>query len=76
LKLSKAQSDEVRASAERDALQMKRGAEKYAFDVLNQLEGVVGKVMTTIERGKGEMTSETRDAVAPTPARARDKVRV
>jgi hypothetical protein len=33
-------------------------------------------VMTTIERGKGEMTSETRDAVAPSPARARDKVRV
>jgi len=75
LKLSKAQSDEVRAGAERDALQMRRGAEKYAFDVLNQLEGVVGKVMTTIERGKSEMTPESRDQAAPSPTRARDKVR-
>jgi cell division septum initiation protein DivIVA len=55
LKLSKAQSEEIRNAADRDAVQMRRGAEKYAFDVLSQLEGVVGKVMTTIERGKSEM---------------------
>lgn len=55
LKLSKAQAEEIRSAADREAAQMRRGAEKYAFDVLGQLEGVVGKVMTTIERGKQEM---------------------
>ncbi|MFY9234049.1 MAG: hypothetical protein WAO58_06265 [Fimbriimonadaceae bacterium] len=62
LKLAKAQSEEIRTSADRDAVQTRRGAEKYAFEVLAQLEGVVGKVMTTIERGKSEMdrpSSET-----------------
>lgn len=55
LKLSKAQSEEIRNAADRDAMNMRRGAEKFAVDVLLQLEGVVGKVMTTIERGKHEM---------------------
>lgn len=55
LKLSKVQSEEIRNSADRDAVAMRRGAEKYALDVLTQLEGVVGKVATTIERGKKEM---------------------
>jgi cell division septum initiation protein DivIVA len=76
LKLSKAQSEEIRNSADRDAVQMRRGAEKYAYDVLSQLEGVVGKVMTTIERGKQEMH---RPEPAPnnTPERvAREKTRV
>lgn len=56
LKLAKAQSEEIRNSADRDATQMRRGAEQYALDVLNQLEGVVGKVMTSIDRGKAEIT--------------------
>lgn len=55
LKLSKMQSEEIRNAADRDAVSMRRGAEKYALDVLTQLEGVVGKVATTIERGKREM---------------------
>jgi len=55
LKLSKAQSEEIRNAADRDSMNMRRGAEKYALDVLLQLEGVVGKVMTNIERGKQEM---------------------
>ena len=55
LKLSKAQSEEIRNGADREAVSMRRGAEKYAMDVLSQLEGVVGKVATTIERGKREM---------------------
>jgi cell division septum initiation protein DivIVA len=55
LKLSKAQSEEVRNAAEREATQMRRGAEQYAHDVLTQLEGVVGKVMNTIERGKTDL---------------------
>jgi cell division septum initiation protein DivIVA len=72
LKLTKAQSEEIRNSADRDSLQMKRGAEKYAYDVLTQLEGVVGKVMTTIERGKHEIQKND----APTPAQPREKARV
>ncbi|RYG47601.1 hypothetical protein EON79_06870, partial [bacterium] len=55
LKLAKAQSEEIRNQADRDAVQLRRGAEKYAHDVLSQLEGVVGKVMTTIERSKTEI---------------------
>lgn len=74
LKLSKAQSEEIRNAADRDAVQMRRGAEKYAYDVLGQLEGVVGKVMTTIERGKQEMQPPKE----PTPMveKPRERVRV
>jgi len=74
LKLAKAQSEEIRNAADRDSVQMRRGAEKYAIDVLTQLEGVVGKVATTIERGK-------QDLKAPDPiqngviVREREKVR-
>lgn len=72
LKLSKAQSEEIRNAADRDAVQMRRGAEKYAYDVLSQLEGVVGKVMTTIERGKTEI-QRTDTPPVPLP---REKARV
>jgi cell division septum initiation protein DivIVA len=71
LKLSKAQSEEIRAAADREALNMRRGAEKYAYDVLAQLEGVVGKAMTTIERGKNDLAPDK----AALPA-AREKARV
>jgi hypothetical protein len=72
LKLSKAQSEETRNSAEREALQMRRGAEKYAHDVLSQLEGVVGKVMATIDRGKSEIAPREQQPSAG----SREKVRV
>jgi len=72
LKLSKAQSEEIRNAADREAVGMRRGAEKYALDVLTQLEGVVGKVATTIERGKREIE---RPEPAPTSAVVREKVR-
>ncbi len=72
LKLSKAQSEEIRSAADREAHQMRRGAEKYAYDVLGQLENVVGKVMTTIDRGKQEI----KPAAEPTPGGAREKTRV
>jgi cell division septum initiation protein DivIVA len=73
LKLSKAQSEEIRNSADRDAMNMRRGAEKYAFDVLTQLEGVVGKVATTIERGKQEMTPQ-KDPASLVKERERTRV--
>jgi cell division septum initiation protein DivIVA len=71
LKLSKAQSEEIRNAADRDATQMRRGAEKYAYDVLTQLEGVVGKVMTTIDLGKQEIGPREVPTVL-----AREKVRI
>lgn len=55
LKLAKAQSEEIRNAADRESKEMRRGAERYAYDVLSQLEAVVGKVATTIERGKSEV---------------------
>ncbi len=72
LKLSKAQSEEIRNAADRDAVNMRRGAEKYAYDVLSQLEGVVGKVMTSIEKGKQEVYR----ADAPAQPLPREKARV
>lgn len=72
LKIAKAQAEDLRNTADRDAANMRRGAENYAYDVLSQLEGVVGKVMTTIERGKSEVRDETPTTV---PA-GREKVRV
>lgn len=55
LKLAKAQSEELRNTADRDAVQIRRGAENYAMDVLQRLEGVIGKVMHSIERGKQDL---------------------
>lgn len=65
LKLSKAQSEEIRNSADRDAMSIRRGADKYALDVLFQLEGVVGKAMTAIERGKQELQPQKETPAAP-----------
>jgi cell division septum initiation protein DivIVA len=80
LKLSKAQSAEIRNSADRDALATRRGAEKYAYDVLGQLENVLGKAMTTIEKGKQEMQkqphSAPREAVVQEALPQRERVRV
>lgn len=59
LKLAKAQSEEIRNSADKDAVQMRRGAEDYAYSVLSQLEGVVGKTMQVIERGKSDLERNT-----------------
>jgi cell division septum initiation protein DivIVA len=73
LKLAKSQGEEIRNAAERDSTVMRRGAEKYAYDVLLQLEGVVGKVVTTIEKGKQDLER------VPEPAASmplREKVRV
>jgi cell division septum initiation protein DivIVA len=74
LKLAKAQSEEIRNAADKDSVQMRRGAEKYAVDVLTQLEGVVGKVATAIERGKQDL--KTPDPIQNgVIVREREKVR-
>jgi vacuolar-type H+-ATPase subunit H len=72
LKLAKSQGEEIRNSAERDSVIMRRGAEKYAYDVLVQLEGVVGKVVTTIEKGKQDLDRVPEPVNVP----MREKVRV
>jgi cell division septum initiation protein DivIVA len=71
LKLSKAQAEEIRNAADRDANQVRRGAEKYARDVLVQLEGVVGKVMSAVEKGRQELERVPETAVVQTKEKAR-----
>lgn len=71
LKLSKVQSEEIRAGADRDALSMRRGAEKYSYDVLTQMEVVLGKAMTAIERGKSEIAPENKAPANPVREKAR-----
>lgn len=74
LKLAKSQAEEIRNSADRDAVQLRRNAEDYAHSLLSQLEGVVGKAMTAIERGKQELERPEQAVVAaPSP---RERVRV
>lgn len=74
LKIAKAQAEEVRNEANRDALQMRRGAEDYAHELLTQLERVVGKIMATVENGKQEIRPSTPEH-AVVPARDRMPVR-
>jgi len=72
LKLAKSQGEEIRQSADKEASLMRRGAEDYAFTVLSQLESVVGKAMTAIDRGKAEL-KPSNDLAAIQP-RERAKV--
>ena len=55
LKLAKAQAEELRRSAENDAAQLRREADRFAYDTLDNLEAVVSKVMSTVERGRAEL---------------------
>jgi cell division septum initiation protein DivIVA len=58
LRIAKSQAEEMRKAAERDAREMRRGADHYATDVLTNLEGVVGKVLSTVERGRKELEAQ------------------
>ena len=55
LQIATNQGQDIQSSAEREASQIRRGAENYAFEVLCQVESTLGKLMTTIDRGKAEM---------------------
>lgn len=55
LKLAKAQAQEIRNQAEQEAINLRRGSEAYVHEMLNHLEGVVGRVMTQIDKGKQEL---------------------
>lgn len=55
LKLAKAQAEELRRTAENEAAQLRREADRFAYDTLDNLEAVVSKVMSTVERGRAEL---------------------
>lgn len=61
-RIAKAQAEEVRRTAEKDAREMKRGADHYATDVLANLENVVGRVLSSVERGKRELEQQATPA--------------
>ena len=58
LKLSKAQAEEIRNSAEREAAQTRKGADQYALDVLSKLESTIDKVSGHVKSSRSELTSQ------------------
>lgn len=69
LRIAKAQAEEIRRTAEKDSREMRRGADHYAADVLENLENVVGRVLSTVERGRRELqgTESATHAVVESP---------
>lgn len=55
VKLAKLQAEKLTVEADNEASKVKRGAEDYALHVLFQLDNVVTKVQSTIERGRSEL---------------------
>lgn len=55
LKLAKAQAEELVRAAERDTAALRREVDKFAYDTLDNLEAVVGKLMSNVERGRAEL---------------------
>lgn len=55
LRLANSQAEETRSCAEKESRELRRGADKYAHDVLSNLEDVVGRVLTTVEKGRREL---------------------
>lgn len=70
LKLSKAQADEIVSRAERDSLEVRRGADEYAFRIIDHLGRVVQKTLSSIEDAK-QSVDPARDGAGP-----RDRVKV
>jgi hypothetical protein len=58
LKLSKAQAEEIRNSAEREAAQTRRGADQYALDVLSKLETTIDKVSGHVKASRSELSTQ------------------
>jgi cell division septum initiation protein DivIVA len=55
LKLSKSQAEELRRNAENEAAMLRREADQFAYQTLDNLEAVVSKVMSSVERGRAEL---------------------
>lgn len=75
LKLSKAQAEEIRNSAEREAAQTRRGADQYALDVLSRLESTIDKVSGHVKASRGELTAQEVGPVGVAVPRG-DRIRV
>ncbi|MBI1334581.1 MAG: hypothetical protein JST12_17530 [Armatimonadetes bacterium] len=58
LKLSKAQAEEIRNAAEREAAQTRRGADQYANDVLSRLETTIDKVSGHVKASRSELLAQ------------------
>ncbi len=52
MQMAKTQAQEIIRHAETEATEIRKGADDYARDVLGNLEAVMGKAMTTIQRGR------------------------
>jgi vacuolar-type H+-ATPase subunit H len=52
MQMAKAQAHEILRHAENEAAEIRKGADEYAKDVLVNLEAVIGKAMSTIQRGR------------------------
>jgi cell division septum initiation protein DivIVA len=75
LKLSKAQAEEIRNSAERDASLTRKGADQYASDVLSRLEGNVEKTLMHVKSSRAELS--VQDApVGQAVVRTGERIRV
>ena len=53
--LATAQAHETIRRAENEANEIRKGADDYAKDVLANLEGVMGKALSTIQRGREQL---------------------
>lgn len=56
------QAKEIVASAEEESRGIKAGADSYARDVLDDLQGFVGKVAETIRRGKDKLEQKSTES--------------
>jgi DNA polymerase II small subunit/DNA polymerase delta subunit B len=75
LHIAKAQAEEVRLAAERDAAQTRRSAEDYAYTILSKIESLNQKIGLAIAGGKEEIRrAELQPSLAIAPER--EKVRL
>lgn len=58
-RMATAQAHEIVRNAEVEASEIRKGADDYARDLLANLEGVLGKALTTVKRGR-ESLDEAR----------------
>jgi len=59
-RLATAQAKEMLSQAETGAIEMRRGADEYALEVLTKLENEMARHMTSIQRGREKLEREMR----------------
>ena len=63
-KLATVRAEKAMSEAETEAAKVRRGAEDYSLHVLFQLDNVVDRIKSTIEKGRNELQ---KSGSAPTP---------